>query len=195
MTKPTPQDRWRSYLSALLVLSIITIAIPLVILGAIVLISSLPGRWAIGYIGVSLLPVLLSALGIGLIVALLNVVTVPVYLLKYKIDGRKAVLRWIMAGLSAVYLVVALFLSINTYLAHQAFDKVFTRDEAATLIKQCQVGELLRRPDGSTQVIARSNATAKEFKSNISHVSTGSYEDLQKVAQDASASCGSIKTN
>lgn len=190
----TAQNRWRSYLGALFALSIITIIVPLAILGTITLLSSLPGRWAVGYVGVALSPVLLPALGIGLVVALLDVTTVPVYLVRYKVRGRRALWQWSLVAFSAAYLVVGLYLSINAYLAHQAFDRVFTRDEATSLIKDCQVGELLRRPDDSTQVIARHGATANEFKSNISHVSTGSYEDLKQVAQSVANSCGQIKT-
>jgi len=189
------QDRWRNYLGILLALSIITIVAPLAVLGTIMLVSSLPGRWPVGYVGVALSPVLLPVLGIGLVVALLDVTTMPVYLVRYKIHGRRALWQWLLVAVSAVYLVVGLYLSINAYLAHQAFDRVFTRDEAASLIKNCQVGELLRRPDDTTQVIARHGATASEFKSNISHISTGSYEDLKQVAQSAANSCGQIKTS
>lgn len=110
----SPNNIWKTYLGILKILNILTIVAPvglvLIFLGILVLRPDLVG---IGYLFVVLSFAIIPAAAIGLGVAALNVLTIPIYLLKQQTQSKEQLSGWIVVVLSALYFVVGLHFAVT----------------------------------------------------------------------------------
>ncbi len=107
-------NKWTSYLGILKVLNIMTIVLPIaIILGFMGILAWRQNLVGLGYLFVILSPAIFIALAVGLGVAALNVLSIPLYLIKYRPQSKKLLLGWILVALSALYIVVAIHFTIT----------------------------------------------------------------------------------
>lgn len=111
---PSSGNRWKLYLGILKTLNILTIAAPVgLVLTLAGILALRPDLVGIGYLFVILSPVIILALAVGLGVAALNVLIIPVYLLKQRSQLKKQLLGWTVVALSASYFVIGLHFVIT----------------------------------------------------------------------------------
>lgn len=154
---------WRSYFTFLTLANIILIVFPVLYLLWIAYSythGSHKGESGSEFIAMLLYPLMT----LGLIVALLNITTIPVFLLRHKPRLRTIILDSIVIVLSVGFLTVFGYEElqiINQGLSEQEFHRGLSSGEAISLINTCQVDELDRNTSGVILITPKKTATNK----------------------------------
>ncbi len=179
-------SKWKGFFKLLIILNILTIGVPLAIFLFVVLLYWNPGS---GYIIMAMAPLAYAGVGI----ALLNAITIPVYLLRKKPKLKVTVLCSLAAIISAMYFGFAAFHLYQAVKSTYEMNRALSRSEAIRLINDCQVGHIVSQ-NSIVQMTPREGFTDQVFKDGYyRRVKSGSFNEFRQAVNAVYPKCGAVK--
>jgi hypothetical protein len=187
--EPTPPPKksrgWKIYFVFLALANIVTIAFPLLVL-AWAIQQAKGGVSGTEFIGILIAPLQLAGFG----VAILNVITISIFLRKKHPRKAVTIFGLVAVILSALYVGGVAITAYRDVQHSRQFNTSISKDEAISLINSCQVTSISRQD--RLVLFTKHDANSQDPNAYQRYANDSDFDALKAATEAAAAKCGKI---